>query len=93
MAAQLRCRCVAAAPKYVIPKSIENAMAQLADSNQVAELLGLSSGAKGLASYVSDYDDFPPPARVGDSGRCSLWYIPHIHQWRARHPARRRGGT
>jgi predicted DNA-binding transcriptional regulator AlpA len=83
---------VAAAPRYAIPKNIERALAQLADSSQVAEILGLSSGAKGLASYVSDYDDFPPPVQVGDSGRCARWYIPHVHQWREMHPARRRAG-
>jgi predicted DNA-binding transcriptional regulator AlpA len=89
MGTRVRCRCVAAAPRYVIPKNVERVLAELVDSGEAAAIIGLTSGSKGFASYISHYPDFPPPVQVGESGRCSRWYAPHIHQWRELHPPRR----
>jgi predicted GIY-YIG superfamily endonuclease len=73
-----------------LPADIEQVLSELVDSSQVAGMLGLSSGNKGLASYLRDYPCFPPPVKVVTTGRGQWWYAPHVRQWRELHPPRRR---
>ncbi len=86
MATRLTCRCVP--PRYVVPRSFQRLLDELVDNEQIAEILGLSGGAKAVNAYAAKYDDWPPAVRVSDSGRCPLRLRSHILQWRDLHPAR-----
>lgn len=54
--------------------------AQLIDSSEVAELLGLSS-FRSVSEYRSRYQDFPAP--IVDRPRCKLWLRPDVEAWAA----------
>ena len=55
----------------------------LLDSNEVAELLGLSSSTA-VSTYRRRYADFPDPVLVKGSGKCVLWDRRTIELWIAR---------
>lgn len=65
-------------------------MADLLDADQVAKVLGISGGPKAVSVYRAKYDTFPEPLRVGENGRCALWYRPHVEAWLATHTTRPR---
>ena len=52
--------------------------AELLDSHEVAELLGLSS-REVVMIYAKRYDDFPRPAV--DKARCTLWRRSDVAAW------------
>ncbi len=56
--------------------------ADLLDSNEVADVLGLSSSTA-VSTYRSRYDDFPEPVVVKGSGKCVLWRRQDIEAWKA----------
>ena len=54
----------------------------LADSHDVADLLGLSSH-RSVSTYRSRHDDFPEPIVEKGAGRCLLWLRADIEAWAA----------
>jgi predicted DNA-binding transcriptional regulator AlpA len=54
--------------------------AELLDSHDVAELLGLSSH-RAVSTYRGRYDDFPAPVVEKGSGRCQLWLRAEVEVW------------
>ena len=54
--------------------------ADLVDSNEVADILGLSSSTA-VSTYRRRYDDFPDPILVKGSGKCVLWDRRSIEDW------------
>lgn len=60
--------------------------ADLVDSGEVADLLGLSSSTA-VSTYRVRYSNFPSPVVVKGSGKCVLWLRTDIEQWeRSRRP-------
>lgn len=57
----------------------------LIDADQVAVMLGLSTG-RSVSTYRQRHPDFPPPAIERSSGRCLLWLRPEIERWLKAHP-------
>ena len=51
---------------------------ELVDSEQVKDILGLSS-RNAVRVYRGRYSDFPQP--VIERGRCVLWLAGHIRAW------------
>lgn len=62
--------------------------ANLLDSNEVADVLGLSSSTA-VSTYRSRYADFPEPVLAKGSGKCVLWLRSDITAWVARREASR----
>lgn len=60
----------------------------LLTADQVAQLLGLTSG-RAISVYRQRFADFPTP-EVARGGRVVLWLRQDVEAWRAAHPARRR---
>jgi predicted DNA-binding transcriptional regulator AlpA len=56
--------------------------ADLLDSHEVAELLGLASH-RAVSTYRGRYGDFPVPIIEKGAGRCVLWLRSDVEQWRA----------
>lgn len=56
--------------------------AELIDSHEVAELLGLSSN-RSVSIYRRRYPDFPEPVLEKGSGKCVLWLRADIERWTA----------
>lgn len=54
--------------------------ADLVDSNEVAEMLGLSSSTA-VSTYRRRYADFPEPVIVKGTGKCVLWARSTIEVW------------
>lgn len=54
--------------------------ADLVDSNEVAEILGLSSSTA-VSTYRRRYTEFPDPVIVKGSGKCVLWARSEIESW------------
>ena len=54
--------------------------ADLVDSSEVAELLGLSSSTA-VSTYRARYTDFPEPVVQKGSGKCVLWLRAEIETW------------
>ncbi|MGI8757544.1 MAG: helix-turn-helix transcriptional regulator [Acidimicrobiales bacterium] len=52
----------------------------LLDSNDVAEILGLSSSTA-VSTYRRRYPDFPEPLVVKGSGKCVLWERLAVETW------------
>ncbi|MCW2748893.1 MAG: hypothetical protein JWR83_3 [Aeromicrobium sp.] len=52
----------------------------LLDSNEVAELLGLSSSTA-VSTYRRRYADFPEPVITKGSGKCVLWERRSVEVW------------
>lgn len=66
-------------------------LSDLIDADQVAEVLGISGGTKAVSVYRAKYDTFPEPVLAReDTGRCALWYRPHVEAWLATHTTRPR---
>lgn len=65
----------------------------LLDSSQVAEFMGLTSGAGAVRVYVGRFEDFPAPFLT--RGRFMLWHRRDIEAFLKRHPGlgRRRART
>jgi predicted DNA-binding transcriptional regulator AlpA len=57
---------------------VELDVADLLDSIEVAEVLGLSN-PRGVSVYRKRYADFPPP--VIEKGRCLLWRRADVEKW------------
>jgi glutathione-regulated potassium-efflux system ancillary protein KefG len=53
---------------------------ELLDSNEVAELLGLSTN-RAISVYRRRYPDFPQPVVTKGSGKCVLWRRTDIERW------------
>lgn len=62
----------------------------LVDSDGVARILGLSSGAS-VRVYRRRFADFPQPLvpRQSVTGKNAIWYLPHVLAWRELHPPRK----
>lgn len=61
--------------------------ADLLDSSEVAELLGLSR-PNAVSTYRSRYPDFPAPFIEKPSGKCVLWVRADVEAWaRSRQPS------
>lgn len=58
----------------------------LLDSNEVAQVLGLSSSTA-VSTYRSRYADFPVPVLAKGSGKCVLWLRRDVEAWAARRDA------
>lgn len=58
--------------------------ADLLDSHEVAELLGLSSH-RAVSVYAARYADFPLPLVDKGSSRIRLWLRRDVEGWAARH--------
>ncbi|MEV7034569.1 helix-turn-helix domain-containing protein [Streptomyces sp. NPDC093272] len=56
-------------------------------SDQVAARLGINR--QSVYNLVNRVADFPKPEKIG---RASVWPEAAIDEWRASHPARKRGG-
>jgi predicted DNA-binding transcriptional regulator AlpA len=54
--------------------------ADLLDSHDVAEVLGLST-YKSVATYRARYADFPGPVIDKGPGRCLLWRRQDVKAW------------
>jgi hypothetical protein len=54
--------------------------ADLLDSHDVAELLGLASH-RAVSTYRGRYSDFPPPILEKGTGRCVLWLRADVEAW------------
>lgn len=54
--------------------------ADLIDSTEVAELIGLRR-AGSVSLYRSRYADFPEPVVVKGSGMCMLWLRQDVSAW------------
>lgn len=54
----------------------------LVDSQEVAEILGLSH-RNSVSTYLRRYDDFPRPAVERGGGRTRLWVRSEIAAWLA----------
>lgn len=61
--------------------------ADLLDSNEVANLLGLTSSTA-VSTYRRRYRDFPEPLIIKGSGKCLLWDRAAIEAWARIHPRR-----
>jgi len=55
----------------------------LADSTDVADMLGLSN-ARSVSTYRARHDDFPEPVIEKGHGRCVLWLRSDIAAWMER---------
>lgn len=56
--------------------------ADLLDSNEVAEVLGLSANTS-VSVYRRRYSDFPAPFVEKGSGNCVLWLRGEVEAWAA----------
>ena len=56
--------------------------ADLIDSHDIADLLGLSSH-RSVSTYRARHADFPHPIVEKGAGRCLLWLRADIEAWRA----------
>lgn len=54
--------------------------ADLLDSHDVADLLGLTSH-RAVSTYRARYDDFPTPVIEKGRGRCVLWLRSDVEAW------------
>ncbi len=52
----------------------------LVDSQEVAEILGLSH-KNSVSTYLHRYDDFPRPVVERSGGRTRLWLAQDIKRW------------
>ena len=58
---------------------------ELADSTEVAEILGLST-PRSVSTYRARHEDFPVPGVEKGHGRCVLWLRADIEAWAKRRP-------
>jgi len=62
------------------PKAQSVDIAQLVDSTDIAEVLGLKH-RNSVSVYRKRYEDFPEPVLDKGAGRCLLWLRADIEAW------------